>query len=79
MAGGIDHAVRSGADQVAKGGQKLEQNGGGMRLGVGSDGADGEPGVAVKAATGSLGEAESRSGDGAGGKGRVCSSRWLCG
>jgi hypothetical protein len=55
VAGGIDHAVRSGADHVAKGGQKLEQNGGGMRLGVRSDGADGEPGVAVKSGHGKPG------------------------
>ena len=55
VAGGIDDAVRSGADHVAKGGQKLEQNGGGIRLGVGSDGADGEPGVAVKSGHGKPG------------------------
>ena len=44
VAGGIDHAVGSAAGHVAKDGQKLEENGGGMGLGVGSDGADGEPG-----------------------------------
>jgi hypothetical protein len=48
VAGGIHHAVRSRADHVAEGRQKLEQNGGGMRLGVASDGADGEPGVAME-------------------------------
>jgi hypothetical protein len=48
VAGGIHHAVRSRADHVAEGSQKLEQNGGGMRLGVASDGADGESGVAME-------------------------------
>ena len=43
VAGGIDHAVRSRADQVAEGGQKLEEDGGRVCLGVGSDGTDGEP------------------------------------
>jgi hypothetical protein len=42
MAGGVDHAVGSRADQVSEGGQKLEEDGGRVRLGVGSDGADGE-------------------------------------
>ena len=42
VAGGIDHAVGSAADQVAEDGQKLEENGGRVGLGVGSDGADGE-------------------------------------
>ena len=43
VAGGVDHAVGSRADQVAKGGQKLEEDGGRMCLGVRSDGTDGEP------------------------------------
>ena len=42
VAGGIDHAVGSRADQVAECGQKLEENGGRVGLGMGSDGADGE-------------------------------------
>jgi hypothetical protein len=48
VAGGIDHAVGSAADEVAEDGEKLEKQGGGMGLGVGRDGADGEPGDAVK-------------------------------
>ena len=43
MAGGIDHAVGSAADEVAKGGQKLEEVGGRMGFGVRSHGTDGEP------------------------------------
>ena len=42
MAGGIDHAVGAAADQVAEDGEKLEENGGGVGLGVRGDGADGE-------------------------------------
>jgi hypothetical protein len=34
VAGGIHHAVGSAANQVAEDGQKLEENGGGMRLSV---------------------------------------------
>jgi hypothetical protein len=56
VAGGIHHAVRSATDHVAEGGQKLEQDGGGMGLGVRSDGADGEPGVAVESGDGEPGQ-----------------------
>jgi hypothetical protein len=42
VAGGIGHAVGSTAGQVAECGQKLEENGGRVALGVGSDGTDGE-------------------------------------
>ena len=48
VAGGIDHAVGSAADQVAEDGEKLEENGGRVGLGVGSDGADGESRETVK-------------------------------
>ena len=48
MAGGIDHAVGSAADEVAKGGQQLEKNGGRMGFGVRSDGMDGEPGETLE-------------------------------
>ena len=48
MAGGIDHAVGSAADQVAEDGEKLEENGGRVGLGVRSDGADGESRETVK-------------------------------
>jgi hypothetical protein len=43
VAGGVDHAVGSAADEVAKSGQQLEKNGGWMGFGVRSDGTDGEP------------------------------------
>jgi hypothetical protein len=55
VAGGVDHAVRSTADHVAEGGQKLEENGGGVGLGVWSDGADGESRVAMESGHGKLG------------------------
>src|SRR5580704_12230596 len=42
VAGSIDHAVGSAAGQVAEDGEKLEENGGGVGLGVRSNGADGE-------------------------------------
>jgi hypothetical protein len=42
VAGGIDHAVGAATDKVAEDGQKLEENGGGVGLSVGSDGANGE-------------------------------------
>ena len=48
MAGGIGHAVGSTAGQVAECGQKLEENGGRVALGVGSDGTDGESGETVE-------------------------------
>jgi len=48
VAGGIDHAVGAATDQVAEDGQKLEENGGGMGLSVGSDGADGESGETME-------------------------------
>jgi hypothetical protein len=56
VAGGIHHAVRSRADHVAEGSQKLEQNGGGMGLGVGSNGADGESGITVESGHGEPGK-----------------------
>jgi hypothetical protein len=43
VAGGVDHAVGSAADEVAKGGQQLEKNGSWVGFGVRSDGTDGEP------------------------------------
>jgi hypothetical protein len=55
VTGGIHQAVRSTTDHVAKGGQKLEQDGGGMGLGVRSDGADGEPGATVESGRGQHG------------------------
>jgi hypothetical protein len=55
VAGGVDHAVGSRADQVAEGGQKLEENGGRVSLGVGSDGADGESCETVESGFAQLG------------------------
>ena len=48
MAGGLDHAVRTGADDVAEGGEKLQENRGRVRLGVRRDGADDQPGEALE-------------------------------
>ena len=56
VAGGIHQAVRAATDHVAEGGEKLEQNGGGMRLGVRSDGADGEPCGPMESGHGEIGK-----------------------
>ena len=48
VTGGIDHAVGSATDQVAEDGEQLEEDGCRVGLGVGSNGAHGEPGEAVK-------------------------------
>ena len=48
MAGGTDHAVGAGADDVAKDGEQLEKNGRGMRLSVRGQGEDGQAGEAVE-------------------------------
>jgi hypothetical protein len=48
VAGGIDHAVGSTSDQVAECGEQLEENGGRVGLGLGSDGTDGESCETVK-------------------------------
>jgi len=48
VAGGIDHAVGSAADQVAEDGEELEENGGRVGLGMRSDGADGKTCETVK-------------------------------
>jgi hypothetical protein len=47
VACGFDHAVRRRAGHIAKGGEKLEENGGGIGLGVGRDGTDCATGHAV--------------------------------
>jgi hypothetical protein len=47
MAGSIDHAVGRGTNGIAEGGQQLEEDGGGMGLGVRSQGAYGQPRDAV--------------------------------
>jgi hypothetical protein len=54
VAGGIDHAVGSTAEQVAECGQKLEENGGRVGFGVGSDGTDGESCETVKSGSAQL-------------------------
>jgi hypothetical protein len=58
VTGGIDHAVGSTADDVADDGQKLEEHGGRVGLGVGSDGADGESGDAMESGFGKPGRIE---------------------
>jgi acylphosphatase len=47
VACGFDHAVGYRADHIAKGGEKLEENGDGIGLGVGRDGTDCAAGDAV--------------------------------
>jgi hypothetical protein len=44
---GSHKAVRRGADEVAEGGQELQEDGGGIGFGVRREGADGEAGKAV--------------------------------
>ena len=53
--GGLDHAVRAGPNHVAKGGKELQQNGDGIGLGVGGDGADDAAGEAVGGCRGQCG------------------------
>ena len=48
--GGSDHAVWSGADEVAKGGEQLQENGLGLGLGVRGQGAHGFSGEAIERA-----------------------------
>ena len=48
LAGGADHAVRAGADHVAKRGEQLQQNGLGLGLGVRSQGAHGFSGESIE-------------------------------
>ena len=55
VAGGIDHAMGSTADYVAEDGQKLEEHGGRVGLGMGSDGADGESCEAMESGFGQAG------------------------
>ena len=50
MAGGIDHAVGRGTNGIAERGQQLEEDGGGMGLGVRGQGAHGFSGEAVEGA-----------------------------
>jgi hypothetical protein len=48
VAGGVDHAVGSAADEVAKGSQQLKENGGRVGFGMGSDGTDHRAGETVE-------------------------------
>jgi hypothetical protein len=48
MPSGVDHAVGSAPDQVAEGGEELEEDGGGVSLGVRGDGANDESREAMK-------------------------------
>jgi hypothetical protein len=46
--GGADHAVWAGANDVAKGGEQLQENGFGLGLGVRGQGAHGQAGQAIQ-------------------------------
>ena len=48
VTGGPDHTVRSGADDVAKGGEQLQENGFRLGFGVRGLGAHGLPGEAIE-------------------------------
>jgi hypothetical protein len=48
VTGGPNHAVRSGADDVAKGGEQLQENGFRLGLGVRGQGANGFSGEAIE-------------------------------
>ena len=48
VTGGADHAVRAGANDVAKGGEQLQENGFGLGLGVRGQGAHGFSGETVE-------------------------------
>jgi hypothetical protein len=75
VAGSIHHAVRSTADHVAEDGQQLEENGGRVGLGVGSDGADGASGETVECGRGKLPRQAGACG-GAGGPIGIAERRW---
>jgi hypothetical protein len=64
VTGGVDHAVGSAANQIAEDREKLEEDGGRMAFGVGSDGADGESGETVESGFAQVGVC--------GGPGRGC-------
>ena len=48
VAGGFDHAVRAGADEIAKGCEELEEEGRGMGFGVGGEAGDDASGGSVE-------------------------------
>ena len=48
MTGGLDHAVWTGADQIAEGGEKLQENRGRIGFRVRCDGADNRSGETVE-------------------------------
>jgi hypothetical protein len=52
VAGGVDQAMGSATDEVAKGGQQLEENGGRVGFGVRSDGIDHRSGKTVERRSG---------------------------
>ena len=58
MTGGADHAVRAGANDVAKGGEQLEENGFGLGLSVRGQGAHGFSCEAVERESHECGVAE---------------------
>jgi hypothetical protein len=48
VAGGFDHAVGAGADEIAEGCEELEEECGGMRFGVGREAGDDASGGTVE-------------------------------
>jgi hypothetical protein len=48
VAGGFDHAVGAGADEIAEGGEELEEECSGMRFGVGREAVDDASGGSVE-------------------------------
>jgi hypothetical protein len=72
VAGGIHHAVGAATDQVAEDGQKLQENGGRMGFGVGSDGADGKSGETVESGFAQVGIRDGS------GRGRARCLAWRC-
>ena len=48
MAGGFDHAVRAGADEIAEGCEELEEECSGMRFGVRREAVDDSSGGPVE-------------------------------
>ena len=48
VAGGFDHAVGTGADEIAEGREELEEECSGMRFGVGGEGVDDASGGSVE-------------------------------
>jgi hypothetical protein len=76
VASGIDHAVGSRTDQIAEGGQKLEEDSGRMSFGVGSDGTDGEACDSVESFLAKFGVRDRSWWMGRRCEGRICILHW---